>query len=236
MPVISVRNVTKSYGGLRPFRLRALDVEPGELVAIGGMDRPAAAVLTDLLTGTTLPDNDNGSIAIGGRATSALSTQEEWLAFLDRFGLVNDRVVLLDALTAAANLAVPLTLDIDPMPDGVRGVVGTLAAEVGLAHELLDARLQDAAPTPRLLVRLGRALAHDPGILILEHPTAEVTNERDVAAFAATLRRIVGERRLAAVVATADPRLPRRMATRHVAWQPASGELSDARGWRRWFS
>jgi ABC-type transporter Mla maintaining outer membrane lipid asymmetry ATPase subunit MlaF len=234
MSLIEVRDISKNYGGLRPFRLQSLTVEPGEFVAIDGPDRQAAAVLTDLLTGTVLPDA--GSVVVDGRPTSDVSSQDEWLAFLDRFGIVNDRVVLLDGLTIAANLAVPLTLDIDPMPAGVRRAVESTAMEVGLDVETLDTPLQHAAPLSRLLVRLGRAVALDPAILLVEHPTADLEGEREAVAAAEALRRVAAGRRIAVVVVTSDRRIPRNIATRIVRWRAATGEVSDGTGWRRWFS
>jgi peptide/nickel transport system ATP-binding protein len=235
MPVLHVRDIIKAYGGLRPFRLAALDVEPGELVVLGGMDRQSAIVLTDLLTGTTLPEGD-GSIAVDGLATSAVAGQEDWLAFLDRFGLVNDRVVLLDDLTVAANLAVPLTLEVDPVPPDIRRAVESVAEEVGIEPALLDRGLHDVSPMTRGRVRLGRALAQDPRVLLVEHPTVELTEQGDVVAVFDSLRRVVEHRKLAAVVMVADPRVPADKATRFLRWDAASGDLAERRGWRRWFA
>ena len=55
------------------------------------------------------------SCTIFGRATSAIADSADWLATVDRFGIVSERVVLLDQFTAAQNIAMSLTLDIDPM-------------------------------------------------------------------------------------------------------------------------
>ena len=55
-PLLDVRGVSKHYGGLRPLRLAALAVGPGDRVAITGLDAPAAEILVNLLTGATLPD------------------------------------------------------------------------------------------------------------------------------------------------------------------------------------
>jgi ABC-type transporter Mla maintaining outer membrane lipid asymmetry ATPase subunit MlaF len=234
MSLIEVRDLSKNYGGLRPFRLKAFAVEEGDAVVLEGPDHQAAAVLTDLLTGTTLPDT--GSIVIAGRPTSDLSGQDDWLAFLDRFGIVNQRVVLLDGLTIAANLAVPLTLDLDPMPPGVRRAVEAHAAAVGLQPAALDARLDQASPLSRLFVRLGRAIALDPAILLVEHPTADLAGQREVAAAADVLRRVAGRPGLTTVIVTSDRRLPRHVAARHLTWQAATGEVGESRGWRRWLS
>ena len=51
-----------------------------------------------------------GEVVVAGRPTASIATPEEWLAYLDRFGLVNARAVLLDQLTVGQNLAVARTL------------------------------------------------------------------------------------------------------------------------------
>jgi ABC-type transporter Mla maintaining outer membrane lipid asymmetry ATPase subunit MlaF len=234
MPLVELRDVVKGYGGLRPFRLRTLAVDAGEVVRIDGLDRPAATVLTDLVTGATLPDS--GSVAVDGRATAALASQDEWLAFLDRFGLVNDRVVLLDALTVAANLAVPLTLDLDPMAAGVRRRVEWLAREVGLEAASLDTAMGRAGTLSRWLVRLGRAVALDPAVVIVEHPTADLETANDVAALVEALRRVAARGTIAMLLVSSDRRFPRDVAARALTWRPATGELVEGRGWRRLFS
>ena len=54
-----------------------------------------------------------------GRPTSAINDSADWLATVDRFGIVSERAVLLDQLTVIQNLAMPFTLDIEP-PSGRR--------------------------------------------------------------------------------------------------------------------
>ena len=233
MPLIEIDSVVKGYGGLRPLRLRGLRVDAGEAVAIHGPDRAAAAVITDLLTGTTLPDE--GEVRISGLPTASIAGPDEWMAFLDRFGLVNDRVVLLDQLTLAQNLAVPHTLDLDPIPPEVVPVVARAADEVGLERAALDTPLASVSPLARLRVRLGRALAHAPAILVLEHPTADL-DARGVAALSALLRRIRAARRLALVIVTADDRARRLGGARALAWRPATGGLAQAGFLGRWLS
>jgi len=223
----------KDYGGLRPFRLRSLSVGADDTVWIEGPDKQAAAVLTDLITGTTLPDA--GIVAIGGRPTSSLSTQDEWLAFLDRFGIVNDRVVLLEELTVAQNLAVPLTLDLDPLPVAIRRSVERLAADLGLDAAAIDAPLRGSPPAQRWLVCLGRALALRPAILLVEHPTSDLADPRDVAAVAESIRR-VRTQSLAIVLVSSDRRLPRNVTARSLTWRAANGDTREWRDWRRWFS
>src|SRR6185295_19548033 len=100
-------------GALRPLRIATLTVRRGDHLAIQGLDARAAEAFSLLVTGAMLPDE--GDIRVAGRSTRDIGTDTEWLASLDRFGMVTDRAVLIDGLSLAANLALPLTLAIDPM-------------------------------------------------------------------------------------------------------------------------
>jgi predicted ABC-type transport system involved in lysophospholipase L1 biosynthesis ATPase subunit len=232
MPLIDIQAVTKGYGGLRPLRIQKLKVDAGELVTIAGPDRQAAAVLTDLLTGATLPDA--GEVRVAGRSTADLSDHDDWLAFLAQFGIVNERVVLLDGLSVAENLAVPHTLELDPMPADLRCAVERMASEVGLVLPKVDERLSASSAVTRFRVRLGRALAHDPVILLVEHPSLGLAAE-DVTAVADVLSRVGRVRHVATIVINSDRQLSNAIATRQLTWHPATGELVEVRGWRRWF-
>jgi putative ABC transport system ATP-binding protein len=225
--VLQARGVVKAYGGLRPFRLRQLEVGRGEVVTLAGLDAAQAAVLVDLLTGTTLPDE--GEVIVGGENTRAIGSQEVWLAFLERFGLAGERVVLLPELTVVQNLAIPLTLSVDPIPPSIRPRVEALAAAAGLRSSTLDTRVGQASAAERARIRLGRAMAHDPAILLLEHPTGGLEREAGEA-YGADLRALATSRGTTVLAATADPAFVRAAATRALAWQAASGELNRSGG------
>ena len=230
-PALDLTDVSKAYGGLRPLRIHQLTVPAGQRVAILGFDQPMAEVFVNLVTGAALPDR--GTVAVFGRPTSAIVDSAEWLTFVDHFGIVSDRAVMLEALTVLQNLALPFTLDIEPPSDGTRMQAERLAAEVGVPSVLWRARIADLDGTARASVRLGRALALDPAVLLLEHPTAAV-DRGQVAALGSRIR-AVSERRGAAVVAlTADRVFADSLSGRTFQLEPATGRLSE-RGGNRWF-
>jgi ABC-type phosphate/phosphonate transport system ATPase subunit len=108
--------------------------------------------------------------------------------------------------------------------------VRVLADEVGLSTAELITRVAALAPPVRARVRLGRALALGPRLVLAEHPTASL--ERDAATrFAADLSRIVEHRRIAALVLTADREIAHRMTQRVLALNPATGELKRRPRW-----
>src|SRR5262249_27612203 len=156
---------------------------------------------------------------------------DAWLAWLDRFGILSPRAVLLDALTTEQNLAMPFTLELDPIPDAVRSEVRQLADEVGLSPAELVGSVAELAPLSRLHLRLARAVALRPRILRAEHPNASIP-ARDVTGFAAAYRRLVTRRGITSVTLTADRAFAAAVADEVLTLQPATGELKAASFWR----
>jgi ABC-type transporter Mla maintaining outer membrane lipid asymmetry ATPase subunit MlaF len=231
--LVQLVGISKDYRGLRPLRIARLELRAGQSMALLGVDPVAAEVLVNLVTGAMLPDT--GTVTVLGRQTSDIRDPQAWLETLDHFGLLSERAVLLGQLTAEQNLAVPLSLELDDLPAPVRAQVRALAGEVGLSDDERQRALDDLSPSARLRVRLGRALALDPRVVLAEHPNASVAPE-DVSAFAADFTRAVRGRGIAALVITADLMFARAVAEEVLTLQPASGELRRAQGWRRWLS
>jgi predicted ABC-type transport system involved in lysophospholipase L1 biosynthesis ATPase subunit len=232
--LIEITSVTKDYHGLRPLRVEHLQIGAGESVALLGVDAAMAEVLVSLITGAQLPDE--GEVRLFGRPTKSITGVEEWVKELDRFGLISARAVLVDQFTTEQNLALPLSLEIDPLPPDIRAQVGQLASEVGLTNEELGAITAVLSPGAQLRLRVGRALALRPEVLIAEHPNALLPGNESLR-FAADFARIAAGRAIAALVMTADPAFAAVIAKRVLEFQPATGRLVEKQsGWRRWFS
>ena len=223
--------MSKDYRGLRPLRIAQLRVAAGDHVAILGFDQASAEMFVHLATGATLPDM--GDVSIFGRPTKAISDSADWLATVDRFGIVSERAVLLDALTVIQNLAMPFTLEIEPPPDDVRARAEGLAREVGLPETLWTRPVAELDAAGWLRVRLGRAIALDPAILWLEHVSATL-GRADVAPLAADLRAVAARRGIALVAVTADEAFAQAVAGRVLTLEAATGRLTEQRR-RRWF-
>ncbi|HUP40128.1 MAG TPA: hypothetical protein VM115_08415 [Vicinamibacterales bacterium] len=215
-------NVEKQYGGLRPLRIRDLRVPAGRITMLLGFDRPTAEVLVNLITGASLPDT--GEVSSLGRPTSAIADSDEWLAFVERFGIVSDRIVLLEGMTIAQNLAISFDLALEPVPPEIVTRVTRLAAEVGLDVASLDTRVAEAAPLLRSQIFLARALAFDPAIVILEHPTAHLSPD-EAKAFAAIVGAMSTRRGLTTVGLLMDERFAKATGGQLLVWQPATGEV-----------
>jgi ABC-type transporter Mla maintaining outer membrane lipid asymmetry ATPase subunit MlaF len=229
--VVEMTMVRKGYGALRPLRVQSLRVAQAERVAIAGIDAPGAEIMVNLVTGASLPEE--GEIRVFGRRTADVADGDAWLASLDRFGIVSERAVMLEGATLAQNLALPFTLEIDPVSADTRARVTHLAAECDIAPEWLDQPAGELPPGVRVRAHLVRALALGPELLLMEHPTATLP-EADGPAFGAVVRRVCAARALTTLMISMDAPFSAAAADRALALEPATGALKD-QSRRRWF-
>jgi ABC-type lipoprotein export system ATPase subunit len=231
--LLSLHDVERDYHGLRPLRVRALDVRLGDAIAILGMDREAAEAFVNLASAATLPDK--GVVWTLGQPTSAVTSSDQWNELLERVGILSERSVLLGEMTVEQNLAMPYSLDLFELSSELRARVEALAREVGLPADVLKTPAAGLSMLMRARLRLARAIAAEPQVLLAEHPNALV-EESVVKAFGEDIARVVAGRRMAAVVVTADRSFAKVVARTLLVHNPATGELTPASLWRRWLS
>jgi ABC-type transporter Mla maintaining outer membrane lipid asymmetry ATPase subunit MlaF len=224
-PLLEIDALSMQYGALRPLRVQQLSVAAGEHVSLVGLDQPAAEVLINLVTGASLPNT--GTVKVFGRLTAEISDSTDWLTMVDRFGIVSERAALLEPLTVIQNLAVPFSLEIEPPPPSIAAQARAIATESGLPDGVLHQRVGDLDATLRMRIRLARALALNPSVLLLEHPSAAMPRH-DVARFAADVRSLAARRSLAALSITADRDFAAAGSTRTLVLEPATGRLRRA--------
>lgn len=212
-PVLHLSGVSKAHGGLRPLRIDRLTLAPGGQLALVGLDGPGAEILINLLTGASLPDR--GAIRVFGKSTAEIADGPAWLASLE-------------ALSVAQNLALPFSLDVDPLPDAMRRRAMALAIEVGLADADLDRRTGELGPSGSARVRFARALALEPGLVLAEHPTAAVPRG-DVNRLARDVGALLRGRAVAALILTTDEAFAEAVAPRVGRLDPASGRITFGR-------
>lgn len=215
--------VVKPYQALRPLRLAELRVTAGAIVSVQGLDAVAAEVLVNLMTAAMLPEE--GEVRLFGQSTADIADHDAWFAMLDGLGLVTERAVLLERCTVAQNLALPLTLAIEPIDPAVLPRVEALADEVGIARVALDTPVREAGPDVVQRVRLGRALALDPRLVVAEHPSASLPRP-DVEAFARDLARIASARGAGLLAISADREFTRALGGTVLTLDPRNGVLS----------
>jgi len=230
-PAVSLHGIQKDYKGLRPLRIARLELRLGESVALLGLDRAAAESLVNLITGATLPDA--GRVDVFGTSTDAIRDPDTWLRTLDDFGILSERAVLLDQFTVEQNLALPLSLELDEMSPAIRAQAQRLAGEVGIAAGDLTRAVAALGPLAQMRVRLGKALALGPRVVLAEHPNAMLA-AGDLPGFASDFAAVAARRGVAALVLTADRTFARAVARRVLTLNAATGDVTPVAGWRRW--
>jgi predicted ABC-type transport system involved in lysophospholipase L1 biosynthesis ATPase subunit len=231
-PLVSIRDLVKEYQALRPLRVKELRVREGDVVSLLGLDAPGAEVLVGLLTGALLPDS--GEIRLFDRSTADVPDTDAWLAMLDGVGIVTERAVLIEQFTVEQNIAMPFTLEVDPLVESVRPRVAALAEEVGIDRSLWTVPVARVGTEARTRVRIARALALAPRLLVAEHPSASLARE-SVDSVARDLARIAAARRLAVLALTADDVFAKALGGELLRHEPATGALKRPSAWRKLF-
>jgi predicted ABC-type transport system involved in lysophospholipase L1 biosynthesis ATPase subunit len=226
-PLLEVRGLVKDYQSLRPLRVRALSVEPGAVLTLAGFDAPAAEMFVHLVTGAALPDE--GDVVLFGTNTRGIADADAWLRSLDELGLISHRAVMIDALSVLQNVTMPLTLDVDPIDPAFRPAAEALAREAGIPEAAWSQPLGRADAEVNVRVRLARALAPRPRLLIAEHPSAALPREA-VRRVAKDVHAVAAARGAALLTLTADASWAAEAGGDVLSLRPGTGELAVAAG------
>jgi len=119
-----------------------------------------------------------------------------------------------------------------PLAEEVKRRVEALSREVGLEADRLVTPVAQARPDERARVQAARALALEPEILLLEHPTARLPRAA-ASRYGQDLAAVVAARGITALAVTEDPDFAKPFATRWLTVKGATGEAVPARPkWR----
>lgn len=231
-PLIEMRGVTKDHGGARVLRIASFIATESNRVVISGFDDAESETFFHLVSGAAIPDE--GIVLVAGADTRTIATDTEWLMSLDRFGFMTHRAVLLESLNVAANLALPMTLEIDPMPPSVLRQVQSLADDVGLDRKSLEQPVGSLDPLSRARLYLGRAIATTPRLLLLEQPTRELTSDHEREAFGQALQHASDHHRVGWVALSDDAVFARASGGRHERVSAETGQITRIRRWWPW--
>ena len=168
-PVVSLRNVTKTYeGGVEALRGISLDFPAGRMTALLGRSGCGKTTLLNLCGAMDFPST--GEVLLAGRSTSALSDGDLTALRRHSIGFVFQFFQLLPSLTALENVELPLLLA------GGRktaSVARERLAWVGL-EDKTNALPWQLSGGQMQRVAVARALVNNPAILVADEPTGNL--------------------------------------------------------------
>jgi putative ABC transport system ATP-binding protein len=173
-PIIVVENLNRSFPtGDEVFHALKninLTVHPGECVVLKGVSGSGKTTLLSILAGLDRPTS--GKVLIEGEAIAKLPDLHASQFRARRIGMIFQHYNLMEHLTVAENVMVPL------IPTGmdtetINGRVDAALAQANIAHKR-------ATPAARISggekqrTSIARALAADPAVILCDEPTANL--------------------------------------------------------------
>ena len=173
-PILSVRNVSKSFGAVQALHQVSFDVHPGEVIALAGDNGAGKSTLIKAISGVFR--HDKGEILLGGEPIRFTTPQE---AREHGIETIYQDLALADNLTIGENIflgrepkrrlfgILPI-LDREKMAEAAKQTMARLDFHV----TRLDAPVAAFSGGQRQEIGIGRALFWNARLVIMDEPTA----------------------------------------------------------------
>ena len=193
MTVLEVQDVIKSYSGIRALDGVSLQVSDGERVGLIGPNGAGKTTLFDCILGAIEPDR--GAVALAGRDLTRVAVHRRARLGMGR---TFQRVGLFVEMTVREHLLVGHRHGTGSLRRDLLGRGRPSADELARCDEILELLGIEALadePVEMLslgqarLVEVGRALATEPTLLLLDEPSSGL-DRRETDALAETLRTV----------------------------------------------
>lgn len=184
-PRLSLEGITKRFGGVRAIRHADLHVMPGEVHALVGENGAGKSTLIKILAGAEV--TDAGTITVEGQAVTVRSASD---ALALGVATVYQEAQLFAQLTVAENVFLGRELRRGRRIDwsAQNAQVVELLERLDLPAAYATRRIETLSAAAQQQVSIAKALAGDARILILDEPSAILTDAEIETLFAAVRR------------------------------------------------
>jgi putative ABC transport system ATP-binding protein len=206
IPAVHCRSLAKTYGegetAVQALRGIDLDIRPGELMMLVGPSGCGKTTLISIIAG--ILDKTGGDLSVFGDDVACMDTGERTAWRRDRIGFVFQAFNLMPSLSATENVAIPLLIQGLPRREAL-GRAEHMLEQVGLVARR-HARPSELSGGQQQRVAIGRALVHQPKLVVCDEPTSSLDHETGHAVMQ-VLRTTAAARERALVVVTHDARI-----------------------------
>jgi len=182
-PVMNIDGLTRSFGSSIAVDGVSFSVLPGEIHGLCGHNGAGKSTVIKMLTGQLQPDS--GTISISGVPTRLRSPQVAQQAGI---AVVDQELSVVPALSVQENLRLGDVTAGFFRRGSSKAEQRALLDDLGLSDVRLDERLSTLTIGQRQLVEIARALGRHAQLLILDEPTATLSETETQLVFAAIRR------------------------------------------------
>jgi branched-chain amino acid transport system ATP-binding protein len=194
MSVLSVRALTKSFGGVRAVDGVSFDIAAGQFLALIGPNGAGKSTCFNIINGQLR--TDSGDVLLEGRSIAGKQPRDIWRLGVGRTFQVaatfGSMTVIENVQMALASHHRQLYRLFAPLAAQHRERAYALLAEVGMA-DAAERACRELAYGDVKRVELAVALANDPRLLLMDEPTAGMA-PRERLDMIALVKRLVTER------------------------------------------
>ncbi|QOF79887.1 sugar ABC transporter ATP-binding protein [Variovorax sp. 38R] len=185
-PIVSLRDLCKSFAGVRALDKAQFELQPGEVHALMGENGAGKSTLMKVLAGVYT--KDSGEVLFDGQSVDIASPRAAQALGI---GIIHQELNLMNHLSAAQNIF------IGREPRGRLGLFideEAMRVDTQRIFDRMNLRLDPHTPVGELtvakqqMVEIAKALSFDSRVLIMDEPTAALNNEE-----VADLFRIIGQ-------------------------------------------
>jgi branched-chain amino acid transport system ATP-binding protein len=171
--LLSVQNLTKSYGGVHAVRGVSFELKAGEILALIGPNGAGKSTCFDMLNGQIAPDQ--GRIALLGEDTTGQKPRDIWRLGVGRTFQIT---ATFPTMTVRENVQVALVSHERRLFNLVASTPKLMREQAGRLLELVGMSGYAERPCGELAygdlkrLELAIALANNPKLLLMDEPTA----------------------------------------------------------------